>query len=1196
MRTLLLRSVRLGPRHPRVTRAGRDNDGVDLGNATVRVLGPVQIVGAEGGVVELPSASQRRLLAALALHAPAPVRAEWLCGILDVSPGSLRTSVSRVRRVLGGDHVQTTVGGYRLDAPVDAALARSEIEAAERDPEKLTRALARWVGPALAEFADEAWAVADAVRLAELRAAAVEDLADALIATHRAAVAVVVLEPHVIEHPFRDRPIGLVMRALAASGRQTEALRAYQRYREHLGETAGTEPSDDLRTIEQRIATGWDGLDDDSDVAAGAHRDLAPEPARLPRSLHEALAVAPTGVGRVGELAVLVDAAERVRSTGAQTALVSGEAGIGKTTLIASFARECTTSGWDVFYGRCDEHVSVPFQPFPEVVGRMVDTLPDDVLNAHMATCGGDLLRLLPRLERRIAAPLPPAGDESTARHRLFEAVVDLIRRAATIAPLVLVLDDLHWAEPATLQLLRHLVNGIVDAPVLVLAGFRDTGEAAGDHLRSAVADLARHDAVRVELTGLDSADLSALVRERIASTAGRDVSPVADRLHAETAGNPLFAEHLLRHWSGAGQLDVADDVVTLAAPAAVDVPSSLRDLVWYRVKVLGPDAQPTLTAAAVLGVQFNERVLAVMTDLADHEVAGVLDRAVAAGVLADQASISGNVRFAHALVARSLEAELGTRARAGLHAQAYEAMLAVNPTPSAELAPHLARHAELGGLLAESLQWASEAGDLAMADLAPDEAAVWFARALEHATALDRPDGERAELLVRLGEAATRAGHPTALETIRQGAELAQACGDDATLVRAALATDRGSLRFGSFAPDQLAIVEAALPRVGRDDLTTRAILTALLAQCLGHTDQGDRRRESALVALDLARSSLDPTVLARVAPNILWALMRPGTGAIRAVLAAEATAAVDEMDDPHLAFRLYQAAHGSAVCAGDAERARSYLDRLHAIADEVGEPVMRWGRGLIDGFVATMEARFADADRIVAETLDLGTRSGDPEAFALFLLQYAILGMFAGRHDELFPVAQQAMESDPLLELPFRLAYGILCCEVGRREEASTLLHDAIAGRLGSIPHDHTRTTTLIALATLAVELDDVAAADWLYPQIVPMADEVSFNGVTSQGPISAYAGKLAFLLERYDDAERHLLDALATADAFGWVYHRATTLIGLARNRLRAEGALDDEGERWLATAEELCTTHGINSWTKRTKALRAQLAAI
>ena len=231
------------------------------GELTVRVLGPVQLIGVDGELVDLPSASQRRLLAALALHPSIPVRAEWLCGVLDVTPGALRTSVSRLRRVVGDGPLQTTIGGYRLDAPVDAALACAEIQAAGDDPVTLARALERWVGPALEEFADEPWAVGEAARLAAIRAAAVEDLAEALILRRRAADALVVLEPHVVEHPWRDRPRGLILRALAASGRPTEALRAYQAYRQALGDTAGTEPSADLRAIEQRIATGWDGVE-----------------------------------------------------------------------------------------------------------------------------------------------------------------------------------------------------------------------------------------------------------------------------------------------------------------------------------------------------------------------------------------------------------------------------------------------------------------------------------------------------------------------------------------------------------------------------------------------------------------------------------------------------------------------------------------------------------------------------------------------------------------------------------------------------------------------------------------------------------------------------------------------------------------------------------------------------------------------
>jgi len=202
---------------------------VARGELTVRVLGPVQLIGVDGEVVDLPSPSQRRLLAALALHASRPVRAEWLCGVLDVTPGALRTSISRLRRSVGDGRLQTTIGGYRLDAPVDAMLACAEIHLGSGDPVALARALERWVGPALEEFADEPWAVGEARRLAAIRAAAVEDLAEALIVGHRAADALAVLEPHVIEHPWRDRPRGLILRALAASGRPTEALRCLQR-------------------------------------------------------------------------------------------------------------------------------------------------------------------------------------------------------------------------------------------------------------------------------------------------------------------------------------------------------------------------------------------------------------------------------------------------------------------------------------------------------------------------------------------------------------------------------------------------------------------------------------------------------------------------------------------------------------------------------------------------------------------------------------------------------------------------------------------------------------------------------------------------------------------------------------------------------------------------------------------------------
>jgi DNA-binding SARP family transcriptional activator len=146
---------------------------VRQGLASVRLLGPVQLLGARGEVMDVPSAAQRRLLGVLAIHASTPVRTEYLCGVLGVTAGALRTSVSRLRRLVGDGSLRTTVSGYRLDATVDAALACAELQAADGDPARIARALERWVGDALEEFCDEAWAVGEAVRLNVIRATAV---------------------------------------------------------------------------------------------------------------------------------------------------------------------------------------------------------------------------------------------------------------------------------------------------------------------------------------------------------------------------------------------------------------------------------------------------------------------------------------------------------------------------------------------------------------------------------------------------------------------------------------------------------------------------------------------------------------------------------------------------------------------------------------------------------------------------------------------------------------------------------------------------------------------------------------------------------------------------------------------------------------------------------------------------------------
>lgn len=1148
----------------------------------VRVLGPTEIV-VPDGTIELPSASQRRLVAALASVAPKPVRLDWLCWTMGVTSGAVRMTVARLRRVAGNDLIHTTSTGYRLAAQVDAALACLELERATGDPDALGLALNRWIGPAFEEFRHEAWALGEAARLDEVYATAVEDRAEALIGARRADEAIASLEPHVRSHPFRDRPQGLMVRALAATGRQTEALRRYQSYREYLADEVGADPTESLRRIEQRVASGWNGVDD-------AEGTAEPQRASAARALPAGLVSGRRIVGRLGELDVLADAARDARSGQPLVVLVEGEAGIGKTSLIASFVSDLgDTSGWQVAYGRCSAFIGEPFQPFRDLVGQLVEALPSEVLTAHTASCGGDLSHLVPTLRARVPAPpLQVGDDQATARHFLFQAVVDIVRRTSQIGPVLLVLDDLHWAEKTGLELLVHLVREFAAVPVLVIACHRNTGEDASGDLRGAAADLLRLGARRVSLTGLDVADLVDLVHDRVIESAGLEVGGVATRLASDTAGNPLFAEHLLRHWADTASMSVAPGALTLAE-ADAGPSATIRDLVLHRVEVLGPTGRDVLSAAAVLGTEFEEPIVAAMTGLDPAELDAVFDRALHSGLVAPAGHGSTPSQFTHAVVARSLEAELGERARTRLHGAAFEALSAMHSAAPSRLA----HHAERGGRLADAQRWATAAGTDAMSNLAAAEAVGWFRRALGHATDLGRPDGERAELLVCRGEAEYRAGLPSGLETLHDAAAVAERCGADDVLVHAAMAIDPGSIiRYGRFAPPQLAIAEAALARSAGRDVATRARLEAMLAQSLVHTEQVERRHAAATAALDLARESGDPAVLVRVVTDALIALWAPGNASQRCAIAEEGAAADELLTDPSLSATFAYGAFTAAVCAGDATAARRHAARLTAIADEVDEPRARWTAAIVDAFTATMTCRFRDAERSIAAVLDIGTRIGENMAFTVFAGQSLVLGTFEGRHAELLALVEQMMGTQESLDLSIRAAHALLSVEVGRHEPGRALLRDAVARGLATIPNDHVRSTTLLGYVVLALELGDLVAASELLPEIEPLAGEVSFNGVSSQGPIAAYAGKLLWLLGRHDEAEQHLLDALAIAESFGWEYHRATTLLALAQNRATA-GRFDPQADAWLAEAEAKCVAYGMTLWARRATELRERI---
>ncbi|MDQ1455768.1 MAG: hypothetical protein QOH28_1388 [Actinomycetota bacterium] len=1145
--------------------------------ASVRILGGVHLVAGDGSLIDLPSTSQRRLLAILALHSPRRLRSEWLADVLEISPGALRTSVSRVRATVGPAVLETASTGYALVGDVDASrFCRAVADASDADDRvrALQFALEQWNGPALEEFLGEEWADGEIARLTEIHAGTADDLAESFIEARRPGDAVALLESQIARYPYRDRPRGLLIRALAGAGRQADALRVFQQYRSVLIEEFGTDPSPEVVRIERRVATGWDGIESPSLASA------TPEPRESKHAVDIPLASAlahPSGfVGRFDEMEALASELTLVSTSGLRCVMVGGEAGIGKTALLAEFAQQLVSSGSaTAAYGRCDE-TGASLQPFRSVLAACVEHAPASIMTEHVARHGGELLRICPSLSTRVAtAPAPTDSDDATERFLAFEAASDLLGRIAVARPLVLMLDDLQWAEPTALLLLRHLARALVDAPVLLVLSSRDPGEHGSDALRTAFADLDRGETRRLQLVGLAGSELHDLVSANRSIVDHPEPTQIVEALRIQTAGNPLFASQLIRHWTEAGF-----DRDT--------VPPSLRDVVWSRVNTIGEDATEVLTAASVLGVDFYEDVLLDMVGLPESVVIGTLDAAARGGLLIDAGSARRSLRFVHALVANALYSDVGSSRRARLHGLAAHALeKSVEELPP-NVVVQLARHCVLAGRPAEAQHWFTRAGDQALDHLAPTEAARHYRVALDIAIALDRPAAARADLLVRLGDAQHRAGDTQALATLEEGARLAQRSGAREALVRAAFAADRGFMRLDNGAPEYLATVEAALAVTDPADIATYARLRALLARSLMYTPDSARRLAAAHEALDLATEHGDPTLLAQVAPAVLYALWGAGHRELRSRVAARAIRAAESTGDPRLEFSAHLSAYNMAVQSADHAVAARSLAGLRAIAHAIAEPRLRWTAGLYDTFDATMAGRLDEAEALATANLDLGMQIAAPDAFTFFAGQVFVIGSFAGRHEELLPLVEQAARDSPGV-LPFKLAYGIICAAVGRDDVARDILSEGLSTRFSEISVDNVWITSVIGYAVLAIDLGDAEAAAHLLPLIEPFATEVAFNGATSQGPVAAYAGKLASLLGKHEVAEEYLLAALDTATAFGWKYHRATTLFALAQARYRMNGKLDRECEAWLGEASDLCRTGGFRSWAPKIDAL-------
>jgi DNA-binding SARP family transcriptional activator/tetratricopeptide (TPR) repeat protein len=543
--------------------------------------------------------------------------------------------------------------------------------------------------------------------------------------------------------PYRETGYRLLMEALAASGNVAEALRVYDDLRVLLRDELGAVPAAEIQALHERLLSGDAVGAPTPSPAAGERR--APLPAPLsPRERSEF-------VGRGSELEVLREAWRKARAGVRRLVFVAGEPGIGKTRLTRQFALEAHECG-TVLRAGCEEDALLPYQPFVEALKHYARSSAPDWAHLSVGPGGDELARLIPELAEAMPADDGAATDDpETRRYMLFEGVSLLLEGAAAQAPLLLVLDDLHWADRGTLHLLRHVMRAPHEAPLLILGTYRPAEAAAPHPLAELMADLRRDtDFERVTLEGLDERDVADL----IASHAGHEAGAgVVSAVHEQTDGNPFFVEEVMRHLIETGRLFERGGRWSSALTAdEIGVPEGVKEVLANRLARLSEGCRSVLSQAAVLGREFSFEVLAAAAGVGEEEVIGALEEAAAAQLIVEADGGSSHA-FTHALVRETLYGALSTPRRQRLHARAADAIeQAEGDAAVAALAMHH-RLAGSSGDAGKAIEYSLRAGADARELSAWEEAAAHWDGALAVMDRAGGMDAERARLLVALGE-----------------------------------------------------------------------------------------------------------------------------------------------------------------------------------------------------------------------------------------------------------------------------------------------------------------------------------------------------------------------------------------------------------------------------------------------------------
>lgn len=883
----------------------------------------------------------------------------------------------------------------------------------------------------------------------------------------------------------------------------------------------------------------------------------------------ETVSPKPPLIGRQREVALLWDQFEAAARGRANVVFVTGEPGIGKTRLLDEIAARAERTGAAVLRGSASEAAGMPpYLPFLEALGQHIRTAPLEPLREQAGAAATILAGILPELSARLgelppAYPLPP----EQARLRLYEAAgAFLAAIAAFPSPpisrgigggLLLILDDLHWADAASLDLLCHVVRHQPAARLLVLGAYHEGEIGRSPALARALNELTR---LRV-LTILPLAPLSAdEVAALAADTLGGPVDPtVSEFLHAQSEGNPFFAEELLRDWLETGALGrqthepTGGSWWTLAAPFQNILPPSIGGAIRQRLARIPPAVVDQLRVAAILGRTFTASLLAEVQGREVEEVEELLLAGERARLV--RGDRAGTFTFSHDKIRECLYAEVSAARRRRLHERVGLALEARPGRDSAQRLADLAFHFARSGDRIRGAAYSRRAAEQALGAYAAKEAIAHFQAALD----LTEPDDpQRGGLLLGLGEAALlaaaeeqaatayaaaqawfqQAGNPVAMAQAAHGRALAYWRLDAPTQAKAALEMS-------------LALLEAA-QYPGPETVQTLADLANLLGVVLGQQDQAivyGRR------ALELARGLGDSPLEAAASRTVGFLLVRENDLAAGLQLLERALALAVAHDDPGEAARCCACLAQAYCWSADFERSRQISLRREEFARRAQRPhqlcyVYTWL-----AFLHAARGAWAEAERFLAQAQPAVERmaSAEPRAFLRQIRGFLAYqrGDYAAAEGEFQAAVATFREKDPG-ELVLCLGMlGLTLLAADKRQEArecaaeqEALLAALSAGRLPAL-------SVQGCLALMAVITGDGERAAGYYPGLL------ACQGQHHWFLVDRILGAIAALRGDWPAAEAHLAAAAAIAQREGLRPELGRTLMAQADLELARGG---------------------------------------